>query len=702
MATTPTGTGTTPPGTPGGGASTPDQQDVFSNSVIQDAYKEIEQLGKSAGFLSQIFTGTGQVVAESIKQLASSTFQALVEQGAIKAIAVPADAIRNLVQRIDSVGGATAAVADEIQRVTGMSVLSIQEMSKNAASAQAGVAQGAQNISSNFSKTSFEVIQQLGTAEITFANNQSAKLMALADAPTILKTFTDSLIDDVRLYKFASEGMTTELVKNVYLAKENLGLAAEDINFIFQNELSETGKITGDALKNFEKAALATVEATGMSMDKVKSDMLVIMKDFQTFGDISETRAAQLSVTLTNLGLAVSDVTSLAGKFQNFDSATQAMSNLAATTGATLDTLELFRLANEDPEMFVVSLKEQLEAQGIEFDQLNRIQQNQIASGFGIDPRVLQRLMNDNIDAITGAQYQLDARAREMTDEEAQKKLASIKSLEAAAKTSTEELAKRVTETAVAVESLAISVEKGNRSAVAMTSETVKQLGEIRDKSVERAGEDRQTLDKVIAQNNKIIEQLEEQRRIEKRLREERSGANPPGTPSTPEPAAPGVPGVSQDTPGVMKMDQTGFIGLTGGDYYAAALNPRDLVMQIMNAFPAETSRAITEGLSTMLPAALKVEHAHAVTMDPKNIIQDYLISGLAEKPRAQAPGAAPSAESAQRVEHVIKFQVVGDGSDIGDAIARAVGTRLATVGISIDGIDTKFNTNNPVVSEQV
>lgn len=700
MATTPTGTGATPPGTPGGGGGEPstDQQSILSNSVIQGAYQEIEQLGKSAGFLSKVFTGTGTVVLDSIGQLASSTFQALVENAAIRAIAVPADAIRNLVQRVDSVGGATAAVADEIQRVTGMSVLSIQEMSKNAASAQAGVAQGAQNISANFSKTSFEVIQQLGNAEITFANNQSAKLMALADAPTILKTFTDALIDDVRLYKFASEGMTAELVKNVYLAKENLGLAAEDINFIFQNELSETGKITGDALKNFEKAALATVEATGMSMDKVKTDMLAIMKDFQTFGDISETRAAQLSVTLTNLGMAVSDVTALAGKFQNFDSATQAMSNLAATTGATLDTLELFRLANEDPEMFVVSLKEQLEAQGIEFDQLNRIQQNQIASGFGIDPRVLQRLMNDNIDAITGAQYQLDAKAREMTDEEAQKKLASIKSLEAAAKTSTEELAKRVSETAVAVESLAVSVEKGNRSAVAMTSETVKQLGEIRDKSVERAEEYRQTLDKVIDQNNKIIEQLKEQRRLEQLA----SSGAAPGTPTTPSPESPGSPSVTRDTPGVMKMDQTGFVGLTGGDYYAAALNPKDLVMQIMNAFPAETSRAITEGLSTMLPTSLKVEHAHAVTMDPKNIIQDYLAAGLTEKPRAQTPAAASASESTQRVEHVIKFQVVGDGSDIGDAIARAVGTRLATVGISIDGIDTKFNTNNPVVSEQV
>jgi hypothetical protein len=111
-------------------------------------------------------------------------------------------------------------------------------------------------------------------------------------------------------------------------------------------------------------------------------------------------------------------------------------------------------------------------------------------------------------------------------------------------------------------------------------------------------------------------------------------------------------------------MTSTGYVGFTSGDYYAAALNPMDLVKQVLTAFPPAT---------VPIPAATP------------------------PMPASPPPAAAPST-TPQRIEHVIKFVVAGDGTDLGDSLARSIGRQLATVGVVIDGIDTKFKTNNPQI----
>jgi hypothetical protein len=80
--------------------------------------------------------------------------------------------------------------------------------------------------------------------------------------------------------------------------------------------------------------------------------------------------------------------------------------------------MRLFELAaSGDIEGFVDDLRAQLEDAGVEFEDMNFIQQKALARTLGVDPVIMQRLMNDNITAVESIADATTQAAGEMSKE---------------------------------------------------------------------------------------------------------------------------------------------------------------------------------------------------------------------------------------------------------------------------------------------
>jgi len=223
------------------------------------------------------------------------------------------------------------------------------------------------------------------------------------DASALGKAFIDGALGDSRLYsagmRALSETQSYETKKISAFTAKGLGLDAERMRAIYQEEFSKTGQITGDFVEKFSATVLAAEKVTGLSNRALSEDMKRMVTDVENFGNISNAQMASLSNTMHQLGIDINDVTAVAGKFASFDSATTAISNLSAVTGASLDTMELFYLANEDKEEFFKSLRQQLIDQGVSLENLSHQEQVYLAKQLGFSSvRQLQSLMNEDIE----------------------------------------------------------------------------------------------------------------------------------------------------------------------------------------------------------------------------------------------------------------------------------------------------------------
>jgi hypothetical protein len=258
-------------------------------------------------------------------------------------------------------------------------------------------------------RRSFQEAAYKDQAELTKATIEVGKGVVLPlasfyeNASKLGETYYQSALAESRLYNAAlvaaSSENAFELKKSAALTAKALGLDAREMTAIYQEEFSKTGKITGEFVNNFAQTVMAAEKVTGLNSKALSEDMQRMVTDVNTFGNATYAQMASLSNTIHQLGLDIDDVTKVATKFMSFENATQAISNLGAVTGATLDTMELFYLANEDKEEFFRSLKQQLVDQGVTLESLSHQEQVYLSNQLGFsNVRQLQTLLNDEIE----------------------------------------------------------------------------------------------------------------------------------------------------------------------------------------------------------------------------------------------------------------------------------------------------------------
>lgn len=643
---------------------------------------------------SQNIADTLKVVRQRVEEIAPvlDNLKGILGKGAISAVEraefqlidMALEGRRALIREVEERARPTVQIAEMLERATGFNAQTLKDFQT-----------GADTAIGALRENTYKTLNDLTKARVSFNDGTTADLAALhTNLADVVETYNKAYIDDARLYKFAAQAMNADFSAQAQLAVDNLKISTTDLNFIAQLELSKTGKISKDSLLEFEKTVAATVQLSGIAPTKVAEDLLAIQRNFQTFGDISKESAGSLIKTMGDLGLAVDDVTRLAANFQSFDRAAQSMSNLAASTGVTLDTLELFQLANTDQEAFIISLREQLESQGLEFERMNVLQQKQVAQALGIDPRTLQRLLSDNLSALGDTRYELQSKIAGLSEEDTEKFINSMQSVKDASQGTSEAIAAAKSAALEASVGLAAEIERSYKSMLTSISDATKMVGGQRGAQQELLRQ----LVEVLKEINNMSMPKPEIKSGEKATPSE-SG----GQPSVPPPPAPNPPATSgpppievQDTlEPIGPLREPTSINASTGDYVVASRTLQGGLEQFQNAISGFKSTEAPPVVQPIAPTAAPEDYLISALSGGFSKISDAVTS--TRSPVFPAPNT--EAPPVQKFEHVITLKVTGDGSDYGELVAKMVAPYLAQVGVVIDGNEAKFLTNNRAIT---
>ena len=362
---------------------------------------------------------------------------------------------------------------------------------------------GMSAVSKNFVDSLYKDQQRLASESITIfkqVNASTSKIIEesrpklavfFKDAKELNQAFFDSAVAETRLYTAAlRDGFTDETFKYreiAALANKGLGVDATTLRALYQEEFSKTGKITGEFVEKYAATIMAASAATGLSSKQIAGDLAAARADVEKFGNSTDAQLAALSVPIRKLGLDMKDVSDVVGKFMRFEDATQAVSNFAAVTGASLDTMDLFYKANSGDKLdFFKSLKEQLTDQGVAIENLTHQEQVYLAKGLGLNLRQFQSFMREDADItedMIDEMIEENAKKTEYTGKDLADKLAqtgglAAQTLEAMKPENIKQIAEVVRALAGGTEEFANAYNKFGTTLLGMTEQAMPQFAQ--------------------------------------------------------------------------------------------------------------------------------------------------------------------------------------------------------------------------------
>ena len=248
-------------------------------------------------------------------------------------------------------------------------------------------------------RTSGRDLQLLDPGEIESFRQDSMALAntfrATTDEVRQLKVELFSASKQFRELKAANDPAADSLVKTSFLLQRRLNIP-----------ISQTAQLTDTLSQAFGQSAMESqgfAKSLAVLADNMGLDARQAFTDFQAqsnnlakFGlpDIQR-EFLKLSKIQQQTGIAIDSMVSSLETFSTFEGALTAASKLNAVFGTTIDGLELMDTFNlEGPVEAFIQLREVLEAQGLQIDQLNFSQMRALTSSVGMSAEQMRRFGN--------------------------------------------------------------------------------------------------------------------------------------------------------------------------------------------------------------------------------------------------------------------------------------------------------------------
>jgi hypothetical protein len=195
-----------------------------------------------------------------------------------------------------------------------------------------------------------------------------------------------------RELKAANDPAADSLLKTSFLLERRLNVP-----------ISQTAKVTELASQAFGKSAAEAegfASSMGVLADRLGLDVRQVFSDFQAqsnnlakFGlkDL-QGEFLKLSKIQQTTGISIDSMISSMETFSTFEGALTAASKLNAVFGTTIDGLELMDKFNlEGPVEAFISLRENLEQQGLQIDELNYSQMRALTQSVGLSAEQMRK-----------------------------------------------------------------------------------------------------------------------------------------------------------------------------------------------------------------------------------------------------------------------------------------------------------------------
>jgi len=209
------------------------------------------------------------------------------------------------------------------------------------------------------------------------------------NAGNALKGLTENMVGFVNM----SEQAKVNLAMNV-AQFERIGIDANTSAESINNFTLNMGKSEQQAMAMTQELAMMG-QSAGISAGKMTKDFQTAFKSLAVYGEKSIEVFQGLASAARAAGVEVSSLTSLAGKFDTFAGSAETVGKLNALLGSQLSSTEMLMMT-EDKR--VETLVQQVQAQGVNFKDMNKFQQMAIANAAGIsDMNEAQRIFGMNM-----------------------------------------------------------------------------------------------------------------------------------------------------------------------------------------------------------------------------------------------------------------------------------------------------------------
>lgn len=221
----------------------------------------------------------------------------------------------------------------------------------------------------------------------------------------------NTLFTEFSAFTQMSPGARAALSDTTALLSE-LGVSAGTTAAILDKTTRATG-MSAEQSRDLLLDLAGTAQALGVPISKLAGDFQKSFGALAKYGTQAIDVFKGLEVQAKNSGLAVDQLINIAGKFDTFNDAGQAVGRLNAILGGPyLNSIDMLNATEEER---IEILRRSTDAAGVQFDALNRFEQQAIAAAMGTSVEEAQRLFN-----MSEEQYALDAMKQQELQELAQ------------------------------------------------------------------------------------------------------------------------------------------------------------------------------------------------------------------------------------------------------------------------------------------
>jgi len=183
--------------------------------------------------------------------------------------------------------------------------------------------------------------------------------------------------------------------ERISILMKRMKIDSQSMSTMLQRQYAFTGEASAGIFEDIATVSTSLSKSTGAAAEDLKKDIIAIMEDVETFGDIGVDSAGRIAGALKQLGVDFQTFSNMTSQFMNFETAASKMGELSAMFGIQMDAMEMTYLANEDQEEFLFKLREDLLDAGVDVENMSKARQRFLADQVGVSVTQLQTFMRE-------------------------------------------------------------------------------------------------------------------------------------------------------------------------------------------------------------------------------------------------------------------------------------------------------------------
>ena len=224
------------------------------------------------------------------------------------------------------------------------------------------------------------------------AENGDALSVIFKNQADLIREYQGIVDSNLLQIHATSEAVTAKEMADLTLLGRALSYNTDQSQDFLERQFSLTGEVNNELLKQSLAYSKAIEDSTGISSKIIAGNISGMMSDVKTFGNMTVEEMSEAAAAIAKVGLEVTDVAGLVGKFSTFEGAADSVSKLTQVFGVQMDTMKYMTASFESPEEMLAMIQEDFETAGVDMANMSIIQKRILADATGMDVEAIERL----------------------------------------------------------------------------------------------------------------------------------------------------------------------------------------------------------------------------------------------------------------------------------------------------------------------